>query len=424
MNHGDRRLTQNFLWNTAGSIFFLVCQWIITVLVVRLSDGFSDAGLLSLAMSVTNVFAIIALFNVRNYQVSDSEELYSAGEYVSHRFVTCALAFVLCAVTTFLGGYGIYTAACILAYMLLKLTENFVDVFHGIVQKKWRLDIAGRSFLFRGILTVASFAVVFGLFHNLLLAILAMALTNLLSLLIYDWNAVRRVERVRLSFSPNRLLSLSKVCLPMVGYGFCIHSILPLVKAVLEAHHGEEMLGYYGSVTTVATLIQSFTLLVFTPLIGVFDEAFRAGDRKKLKRLFARLILLIVAITLLAMGAIALLGDFAMSLVFGEEILPYVYLLYPTVVASALTALVWLLGMILVVMRSMKTLLIGAVIGLAVGIAASVTLIPTAAFSGANVAQILPFAVIAAIYLTRFVIYVFHSPVPKDGEDVPNKKEN
>ena len=135
MNTKDRRLANNFLWNTAGSIFFLVCQWIITVLVVRLSDGFSDAGLLSLAMSVTNVFAIIALFNVRNYQVSDSEELYSAGEYVSHRFVTCALAFVLCAVTTFLGGYGIYTAACILAYMLLKLTENFVDVFHGIVQK-------------------------------------------------------------------------------------------------------------------------------------------------------------------------------------------------------------------------------------------------------------------------------------------------
>ena len=424
MNTKDRRLANNFLWNTAGSLFFLICQWVITVLVVRLSDGFADAGLLSLAMSVTNVFAIIALFNVRNYQVSDSSGLYTSGEYVSHRLLTCVFAFVLCAVATLIGGYEFYTAACILAYMLLKLVENFVDVFHGIVQRNWRLDIAGRSFILRGLMTVASFAIVFGVSKNLLLAILAMAATNIASLLIYDLNAVRRVETFRLSFRTDRLLTLSKVCLPMVGYGFCIHSILPLVKAVLEAYHGEEMLGYYGSVTTVATLIQSFTLLVFTPLIGVFDEAFRAGDRCKLRRLFAKLILLLLAVALLAMLAVALLGDFAMSLVFGEEILPYVYLLYPTIIASALTALVWLLGMILVVMRYMKTLLIGAMAGLAVGVVASVTLIPDTMFSGANIAQILPFGVIAAVYLARFAIYLCGTSSHQPAEAACNKKEN
>ena len=246
-----------------------------------------------------------------------------------------------------------------------------------------------------------------------LLAILSMALTNLIALFVYDFRAVRCVDAFSLSFQPSRLLGLSKVCLPMVGYGFCIHSILPLVKAVLEAHHGEEALGYYGSVTTVSTLIQSFTLLVFTPLIGVFDQSYRNGDRKKLKQLFVKLIILLVGVTVLAMIAVALLGNYAMALVFGDEILPYVYLLYPTIVASALTAMVWLLGMIIVVMRYMRTLLIGALIGLIVGIVTSMAFIPDMMFLGANIAQIVPFVVVAMIYLVRFIIYLCGSDVEK-----------
>ena len=39
---------QNMLWNTAGSMVYLVCQWLITVFVVRLSDGYDAAGVLSL----------------------------------------------------------------------------------------------------------------------------------------------------------------------------------------------------------------------------------------------------------------------------------------------------------------------------------------------------------------------------------------
>ena len=43
-------LKANVLWNSIGSMFYLGCQWLITVLVVRLSSGFDAAGLLSLAM--------------------------------------------------------------------------------------------------------------------------------------------------------------------------------------------------------------------------------------------------------------------------------------------------------------------------------------------------------------------------------------
>ncbi|MBQ7363398.1 MAG: hypothetical protein IJW48_02990 [Clostridia bacterium] len=402
----SKKLGKSVLWNTVGALFFLVCQWLITVLVVRFSDDYTNAGILSLAMSVTNIFAIIALFNVRNYQVSDTEERFSASDYVSHRIVTCLAALILCIAVALIGGYPPVTAVCIIAYMVLKLTENFADVFHGIAQKRWRLDIVGISFIIRGTLIVGVFTVAFLLTKNLAVTLSLMAVSNVLALLLYDFNKIRKLERLSLKIDKEKIFSLSKICLPMVGYGLCIHSIMPLAKCILEAYHGEEALGYYGSVTTVATLIQAFSIMIFTPLIGVFTEHYRDGDRRALVKLILKLLVMILAITALASLATALLGEWAMVLVFGEEIRDYVYLLYPTIVASSLTAFVWLMGMLLVVMRAMKTLLIGSLAGLAVSVALSFALIPGTVYTGTNIALIVGFSVITLIYLLRFAVYV------------------
>ena len=73
-------LRQNIFWNTAGSAIYLGCQWLITILVVRLSaSGFTNSGLLTLAMANTNIFYSIAIFNMRAYQVSDV-----LGKYKTH----------------------------------------------------------------------------------------------------------------------------------------------------------------------------------------------------------------------------------------------------------------------------------------------------------------------------------------------------
>ena len=57
-------LKQNMLWNSFGSLTYLGCQWLITILVVRLADGYDDAGTLSLAMSVYNMFSSLAIYRM------------------------------------------------------------------------------------------------------------------------------------------------------------------------------------------------------------------------------------------------------------------------------------------------------------------------------------------------------------------------
>lgn len=407
MDTDKRSIKSNFLWNTFGAVFFLACQWLITVLVVRFSSGYTEAGILSLAMSITNVFTVIALFNVRNYQVSDTENSFSQSEYLAFRIVTVTIALLLCVFTALIIGYEPYVFACIVGYMILKLTENFADVFHGIVQKKWRLDIAGKSFFLRGALMILSFIVVFPLTNNLWLAIFVMAFTNLAALFIYDLPATVRIEKLSLS-SPEtwkKTASLARICLPMVIYGLAINSMMPISKCILEAVHGTEALGYYSSVTTVSMLVQTFAMLVFTPLIGVFGEAYSNGNKRALCYTLIKLLFFIFIVTGAGLLLSFFFGEPVMAAVFGDGIIPYVYLLYPTVVISALTSLVWLLGMVLVVIRSMKSLLIGSAVGFVVSSVISLLLVRNTLFSGINIALILGFGIIDVIYLLRFLYY-------------------
>ena len=65
-----KNFKRNTLINFAGYGFYMGCQWLVNVLAVRLA-GFSEAGVLSLAISVTSIVYVVAHFNMRNYQVSD-----------------------------------------------------------------------------------------------------------------------------------------------------------------------------------------------------------------------------------------------------------------------------------------------------------------------------------------------------------------
>lgn len=49
------KIACNILWNTIGNIFYLGCQWLLSVVVVRISGSYADAGVLTLAISTTNV---------------------------------------------------------------------------------------------------------------------------------------------------------------------------------------------------------------------------------------------------------------------------------------------------------------------------------------------------------------------------------
>ena len=62
-------MKKNLLWNTIGTFLYTFAQWVLTVLVVRM-DSYESAGYLAIAITASSTYLQIALYGMRNFQIS------------------------------------------------------------------------------------------------------------------------------------------------------------------------------------------------------------------------------------------------------------------------------------------------------------------------------------------------------------------
>lgn len=359
----EQNLKKSMIWNAAGNLIYLMSQWIVTVLVTNLGD-FRDAGLLSVAMSVSATFQTVAMFGIRNYQVSDIEDKYSDTCYAFFRVITCAAALVACMVASLIGGYGGEQLLAIALFMLFRLAENFSDVLHGIAQKRGRLDIAGKAFAIKGVGLVAVFLAAYAWSGRLCVGLFAMAAFSIGSTLLYDLTSVKRLSDFGLVSRERDWLHLAKETAPLCLYLFFSAAISTLPKLILERACGEDILGAYSSIFAPALLIAAAAGYLYTPFIPSFANAYREKRCRDFLLLFVKLGAAIAVLAVLSIIGAWLLGDFALALIFGEKILAYTYLLIPILVFIFVNAIFAFLCMLEVVLRDFRWLLIACATGL------------------------------------------------------------
>lgn len=395
---------ENMIWNSVGSLLYSGCQWLITVLVVRLSPDYDAAGVLALAMAISNVFAPIALYKIRAYQVSDVHEETSSGEYVGFRFVTIGIALVG------VMAYAALTCAsnalpCIFLYLVFRSIDSFIDVLHGIDQQHYRMDYCGWSMGVRGVLFVVSFSLVLALTGSLELAVLSMSIVTL-PIVFYDLSRAARLSSVRPVFSREKIIQLLIRCLPaVVGMAVC-NLVVTFARQYLGMSQGESALGIYASICTPIVLIQACSNYVYAPLLGVFAERLDRGDTASFRQLFARVILAFVVIFAGGAALFFFAGDWFLQTVFGEGIVPYGYLMYAGILSSAVTACIAFLSDLLVSMRQMRWNLIGNLVACVVSVPATILLVDGFGMNGTSLSISLSYAVGVAImcwHVLRFL---------------------
>lgn len=319
-------MQKSFVWNTIGYISYLGFQWLITILVVRLS-GYLDAGILSLAMSTTSMFHLIAGYGMRSFQISDAG-VYTNKEYLYSRYLTCIGAFLLCIIFVFVNDYSYIEIINIIFYMIFKLGEAFVDVYNGMLQKIWRLDIVGKSYCIRGILSVITFSITLYFIQDLSFAILSMGLSTWLVIIFYDKRWTYKLINVLDRIETKKIFILLKECLPLVIFNFITSYINFIPRYELERTVGTEMLGIYSSISSPTLIVQSFAQVLFIPLIPLFATHFNSKRIKSFCKLLAKCIGILSAIGIVTFIGAALFGEIVFELLLGPQIKEYIYLLF------------------------------------------------------------------------------------------------
>ena len=94
MNNASQ-LRRNVILNTAGNLVFFASQYLLIILVMRLSGAYAN-GLLSTAMNLANPILSFACYGMRSFQVSDFTPQYSDRTYLHSRYVTVLAAGLGC----------------------------------------------------------------------------------------------------------------------------------------------------------------------------------------------------------------------------------------------------------------------------------------------------------------------------------------
>ena len=352
----EQNLKKNVLWNAAGNIIYLACQWVITVL-VTVFGGFEDAGLLSIAMSMSATFQTVAMFGIRNYQVSDLEGKYSDSCYMGFRMLCCVAAMVLCVGFSLISRYFGAQLLAICLFMLFRLAESYSDALHGIAQKNGRLDIAGKSFAMKGVGLLACFLVGYLTSNSLNVGLLCMMLLSLLVTVVYDLPTVKKVARFRLMEPVKDCVGLGLETWPLCVYLFLFSALMTVPKLILEKQCGEILLGAYSSIFAPAMLLHAATGYLYNPFATQFTEHLQAGNKRSFTMLLVKLCIAIFVLVAFVFVVAQFLGEFALVLVFGEQIRAYVDLLNPILIVNFGISFLGMFCMITVVLRKFWRLL-------------------------------------------------------------------
>lgn len=398
-------IAQGILWNSCGSIVYLFAQWLLTVLVMRL-QGYEDAGIFSLAMSATNILYAVAVYGMRNYQVSDVDRRYSAGEYQKSRLITGAFALTLFALFLGFAGYSQRQTLCMAVYGLFRIGEAACDVFAGEYQLRGRMDCLGISQLLRAAVMLTVFTLTLYLTQALAAAIMAMTLAVFMAICLYDVPRIRRPEKAEPPRGSRGVWSLLAVCAPLAVCSLLTNSIASVPRFFLERYLGSAELGIYAAIAAPTLIVQAAASYVFVPMLTVFADAHAAGDKKTFQRALGRCLALVGLMAAVSLPGGKLLGAWGLRLLYGasrSNIAEYTFLLLPLIVCTLLTALLWLVNGVLTVLRDFRVLIAGNGLAVALSIAGSVLLIPRFGLQGGSLALIAALFVSVLLLLLRLL---------------------
>lgn len=408
-------IQKNMIWNSAGSFVNLVCAWCITVLVLRLSTGYDEAGVYSYVMSIYAIFSSVADFRIYLYQISDVHGENTMGEYFALRLITGGMALVLTMV------YGMLSSAPglwlpILFYSLYKIAGTLLDTFHAVQQAKHRMDYMGMSYAIQGIASLAVFAAVFGPTQNLTLTLAAMFGVTVLIGIVYDLPRGIYFEDLKVRISWGKAWHLLVTCVPAVVAFIAISSATSVPRQYLMNSMGEAALGAYGTMAAPIAIIQTGASYIYNPLCSYFVDAFEARNRKRFNKL---MLVTILAIALL--GVVCLLGVewFAAplyALIYGEQVLEYTYLLPPLVIGCLAIAFSSFMNSLATVLRNFKATFVGGLVAFGVSLALMVPLINALGLNGVT------YTTMVSALVASLVMYVLiHRQMNENFNSAPKE---
>lgn len=272
MRTGSNKEKQNILWNMAGSFCYAFASMVLSFLVMGLA-GEDDGGIFAFGYSTFGQqMFILAYFGIRPFQITDGEQEYRFGDYLRHRYMTCAAALAAGAGYLLVSGYTARKAAVIFLLVCYKVADGFADVYESEFQRNGNLHLTGKSNTFRTILSVGTFLGALLGSGNLLSACKAAVGAQIVGIILFDVIVLRRLEGVDYGWDKSRLGALTGGTFLLFVSVFLDFYIFSAAKYSIDAYMNDAASGYFNIIFMPTSVINLAAGFVIRPVLtGLTD---------------------------------------------------------------------------------------------------------------------------------------------------------
>lgn len=322
--HKNERI--NYIWNTiAGCIN--AGEAVIVLAVVSRVNGLRDAGIMTLAFSLGNLFMMLGKFGVRNFQVAHQYFDYSFCKFVVARILSTALmtaaAFGYCCYGLAWMGYSWDKTVVIFFVVMWYATEAFEDVFAGKYQVLGKLYIGSVIFSVRWCLVILIFIVVDILTRSIVISAIGAFAVGVIMCCALLVCADQRLKVQATGWESGTIWGLFKDTIPLCISSVAYFYVINLPKYAIDADMSDEIQAIYGYIAMPVFVIGLINSFIFTPQVMNYVIWWREGNIGAMRKKIIKQLGIILVIMLVCFAGAYVLGIPLLELLYDCDLQEY-----------------------------------------------------------------------------------------------------
>lgn len=350
---------KDFTWNMIGSTVFAVASMALSYLTIRMA-GEQDGGLFSIAITLSQMFAFIVYYEMRNYQITDVSARYGFADYFSAKIINSVIMMAICVLYVIVKGYDEKKCIVILLVCVYRMADAVADAFESQFQVSGRLDLAGKSMTYRTLLSVTAYFCTLAATHDIVISASAAIIFAVIGVFCFDVVPIRKYSAIKISFT--HVPSIIKVCFPLFVGVFLWTYILSASRIAVDDCMEARFQAYYQVLFMPVSVINLFAGFIFRPMLTELSVLNDEGRKKEFFGRIFKMIALIVVFTLLCAAAAYAVGVQVLGFLAGCSLGEYRHVLVLLILSGGLNAVSVALYYVLTIYRSSKSIMAGYII--------------------------------------------------------------
>lgn len=344
---------KNVIWNTVGVSAFSLTSLIYTIILMRYST-LEITGIFTIGFALACTTTSLAALGGRTYQVTDVKNELSPFTYILSRYITVFIVILLVFVYIMCRNYSINKFLIVFILCIFKYLEEISDVYYGIMQKEDKLYYVGQFQLLKSLCNVLSFFLVIKIKDDLLLAVLSIALINLLFILFLERPLAKKIKKWDYSVTKNQILKYFKVNSTICIFTFLTIYLANAPKYTIDLYLNDEVQAVFGIIIMPATVMLLVCNFIINPVLIKIANLYNDNKISEIVSIFKKIILLISCIGILGLFVCYFIGIPFLNFVYSSNFENYKLELMVIIVGSIFYSISMICSSFLTSIRKIK----------------------------------------------------------------------